>query len=56
MRRNFSGAPLIFGILYFMLLATPKSLFKYLFKVRLDLIRALLRGIGWNLANFEIRG
>ena len=54
MRRNFSGLPFLLGLLFFLLISTPKSLAKYVVQGKFKLANSFLRGIGWNLGNKSV--
>jgi GT2 family glycosyltransferase len=51
MRRNFSGVPFISGLIFFILISTPKNLLKYLVKGNFSLFTDYIRGVAWNLTN-----
>ena len=54
MRRNSSGLSLFIGLLFFILAATPKSLFKYLLAGKPRLMKPFLSGIWWNVITRKI--
>jgi GT2 family glycosyltransferase len=47
--RNVSGLPKILGVLFFLTIATPKNLLKYVSKGKFSLAKAILKGLHWNL-------
>lgn len=49
MRRNVSGLSLFVFLVYFTLLAFPKALIQYSLKGQLTLLKAYLKGVGWNM-------
>lgn len=54
MRRNSDGIYFILGILFFSFIALPKNLLKYVLKREFKLAQAYLKGIWWNLINYNI--
>jgi len=55
MRRNFSGFPFVLGLLFFLLVSTPKSLFNYLVQGKPKLVKSFLSGIGWNVITRKVK-
>lgn len=51
MRRNFSGSKYLAGLLFFAVLAAPKNLIRHLIRGRIDLAKAFMKGISWNISN-----
>lgn len=54
MRRNFSGVPLLSGLLFFFLVSIPKNTLTHLMKRRFAHLKAFYRGIAWNLSNKNV--
>ena len=54
MRRNFHGFPFVIGIIFLFLFALPKKVLLYLSRGNLNLVKALINGIAWNLSNPKI--
>ncbi len=54
MRRNSTGIEFVAGLMFFFFFSTPKAMFKYLIKGKFRLMKAFLRGIGWNLSNWSV--
>ena len=54
MRRNVKGFKLVISMLFFMFFALPKNTFGFLIKGQFDHLKAYLRGVFWNLHNFDI--
>ena len=55
MRRNFFGLPFLLGLVFFLLISTPKSLLKYLVQGKLNLMKSFLSGIWWNVLNRRVK-
>jgi GT2 family glycosyltransferase len=53
MRRNFSGLPFYFGLLFFTFFSIPKNTITYLMKGKNELLKSFYRGISWNLSNLR---
>ncbi|CAN5417858.1 glycosyltransferase family 2 protein [soil metagenome] len=53
-RRNSKGFPFLIGLLFFSLIAVPKTTAKYLLGGKVQQIKAFYRGIGWNLVNWRL--
>jgi len=51
MRRNFSGLRFLLGLLFFLLISTPKGLLTFLLRGKFQLMRSFLSGIWWNVVN-----
>ncbi|HEY5745967.1 MAG TPA: glycosyltransferase family 2 protein [Chryseolinea sp.] len=54
MRRNFSGLPLLSGMLFFFTFSVPWNILKYTAKGKMNLLKAFLRGVGWNLTHLRV--
>ncbi|MBL0744250.1 glycosyltransferase family 2 protein [Chryseolinea lacunae] len=54
MRRNFSGIPLLSGMLFFFTVSLPWNILKYTAKGKMTLLKAFLRGVGWNLTHLRL--
>ncbi|MBK8292107.1 MAG: glycosyltransferase family 2 protein [Flammeovirgaceae bacterium] len=54
MRRNFSGMPYLFGIIFFIFFSVPKNTISYLIKGKRKLLVSFYKGIFWNLTNFKV--
>lgn len=51
MRRNFSGVPLIFSMLFFFTVAAPKHTFNYLIRGKWTLFKSFVKGVTWNISD-----
>lgn len=54
MRRNFTGLPYLFGMIFFLFISVPKNTINYLLQGKQNLLKSFYKGVWWNVANFKI--
>jgi len=54
MRRNFHGFPFWISLFFLVLFSVPKSTLRYLRKFKPEFIKALYRGIIWNICHYDV--
>lgn len=54
MRRNSSGLAFVSGLLFFVFIAAPRNILKYLLKGKMQLVKSYIKGVRWNLTSGSV--
>jgi GT2 family glycosyltransferase len=53
-RRNVEGIKLFVCIAFFSFISIPKGIFQYLIKGQMEMLKAFIKGVTWNLTHYDI--